>query len=169
MIRRPFAVFPLILVVALAIGTTDTFVTAGEPTGNPPAIQMDQIGATAEKQYSGDGLSVYATDGGARLCCVFQKMEGEITPEGLWLNSTANSSQSERFRIVATALGRTLRQDARDPLTLVGFPNDGEVARRALPAIGTVEVADKVVFRWRKPMKARHLAWSQGRFACFLH
>ena len=31
-----------------------------------------------------------------------------------------------------------------------------------------VEVADKVVFRWWKPMKARHLVRSRGRVVCFL-
>jgi hypothetical protein len=60
---------------------------------NPPAIALDQTGATAQKQYSGDdGLSVSASSGSARLKCVIQKLEGEVTCEGLWLNSTADES-----------------------------------------------------------------------------
>jgi hypothetical protein len=73
---------------------------------NPSAIPLDQLGATAQKQYSGDGLSVFATSGGARLTCVFQKMEGEATPDGLWLTSTVTNALNDRFRIIAAALGR---------------------------------------------------------------
>src|SRR5262245_30030674 len=43
---------------------------ASTPVANPSAIPLDQIGVTAEKQYSGDGLSVWATNGEARLRCV---------------------------------------------------------------------------------------------------
>jgi hypothetical protein len=34
---------------------------------------------------------------------------------------------------------------------------------------GAVEVMDKVVFRWPKPMKARHLAGSRECIVCFLN
>jgi len=46
---------------------------------------MDQIGAVVGKQYQGDGLFVAATPEGARLRCVFQKLEGEAL-RGLWLS-----------------------------------------------------------------------------------
>src|SRR5438093_13432048 len=39
-------------------------------------IPTDQIGSVAGKQYSGDGLAVAATPNGARLRCVFQRLEG---------------------------------------------------------------------------------------------
>ena len=39
-------------------------------------VPLDQIGTVAGKQYQGDGLSVAATPDGARLKCVFQKLEG---------------------------------------------------------------------------------------------
>ncbi len=67
---------------------------------------MDQIGAVAGKQYQGDGLSVAATPEGARLRCVFQKLEGEATPEGLWLTSITDTAYGERFRVVAVEVGR---------------------------------------------------------------
>src|SRR3989442_8437476 len=82
-----------------------TIKAADVPTANPSAIPLDQIGATVEKKYSGDGLSVCATDSGARLRCLFQKLEGEVTREGLWLTSTAGESKGDHFRVVATAVG----------------------------------------------------------------
>ncbi len=95
-------------------------------------IPFDQLGAAAEKQYQGDGLAVSATDFGASLRCVFQKIEGQVTREGLWLSSTAEKSKGERFRIIATTLGRLSKEEARIPLT------------------GTVEVAGKVA-RFLRP------------------
>ena len=99
-----FHVLPLLLLALTA--------AAGVPATNPSPIPLDQLGTTVEKQYSGDGLSVCATDGGARLRCVFQKMEGEVTREGLWLMSTAEESKGERFRVMAAAVGRAAFADA---------------------------------------------------------
>jgi hypothetical protein len=92
--------------LALMMLLPHTIAAGGPPAANPLAISLDQIGATVKKQYSGEGLSVCATDGGARLRCVFQKIEREVTREGLWLTSTAEESRGERFRVVATAVGR---------------------------------------------------------------
>jgi hypothetical protein len=41
------------------------------------------------------------------LRCVFQRLDGDATPEGLWLVSTVTKSVTERFRVLATAVGRT--------------------------------------------------------------
>ena len=49
---------------------------------------------------------VNATADGARLSCVFQKLEGEVTPQGLWLSSTAPGSSHTSFRVLATSLDR---------------------------------------------------------------
>lgn len=68
---------------------------------------MDQLGAVAGKQYHGDGLSVTATPDGPRLRCAFQRLEGEVTRDGLWLRSTAGDAQAERFRVIAVAVERT--------------------------------------------------------------
>lgn len=72
---------------------------------NPNPIPMDQIGAVAGKQYSGDGLSVLATKDGAVLRCVFQRLDGEATSEGLWLKSTVTDQANDRFRVKAVAMG----------------------------------------------------------------
>ena len=115
-------------------------------------IPMDQLGAAAGKQYQGDGLSVTATPAGARLRCVFQRLEGEVTDEGLWLSSTAEGAKGERFRVVAVGVGRS-REGGRaspraltsSPLSSPPLPNESGLARTlALPGTGKVEVADQV-------------------------
>ena len=88
-------------------------------------IPLAELGAKAGAQYHGDGLSVTPTPEGARLHCVFQKLEGQVTPEGLWLNSTVEPPTGDKFRVVASAIGR-----------------DG--ALRVLPPQGAVTVADKL-------------------------
>src|SRR5688572_15971269 len=51
------------------------------------AIAWSQIGSRAEASYKGEGLAVSHTEGGALLRCVFQRLEGQATTEGLWLVS----------------------------------------------------------------------------------
>src|SRR5205085_7790002 len=70
------------------------------------SIPWSQIGAKAGADYKGDGLAVIATTEGARLRCAFQKLEGEATPEGLWLTSTVTNGASDRFRVVAADVRR---------------------------------------------------------------
>jgi hypothetical protein len=72
-------------------------------------IPWSEIGAKAGAQYSGDGLSVYTdAQGKLRIRCLFQRMDGEITTEGLWLTSTTpESSALDRFRVRAESLGRS--------------------------------------------------------------
>ncbi len=78
-----------------------------QASGQPQSpIPMDQLGAVAGKQYQGDGLAICTTPNGARLHCVFQRLEGEATTNGLWLRSTAEGSNSERLRVVAVEVGR---------------------------------------------------------------
>ena len=78
---------------------------APAPTHAP--IPWDQIGAKAGADYRGDGLRVTAQGESVKLNCMFQRLEGEATPEGLWLTSTVTNQVQDRFRVVATALGRT--------------------------------------------------------------
>src|SRR5437899_1672950 len=75
----------------------------------PKSIPWSQLGAKAGADYKGDGLSVSPTANGARLRCAFQRLEGEATPEGLWLSSTVTNGVNDRFRIVAAAVGRVER------------------------------------------------------------
>src|SRR3989442_13282641 len=85
----PHGMATLLLAVLMFLPRTSA--AAGQ-AANSSAIPLEQIGATVEKQYKGDGLSVCATPGGARLRCGFQKIEGEVAREGLWLTSTAEES-----------------------------------------------------------------------------
>ncbi len=102
----------------------------------------------------GDGLSVAATPEGARLHCVFQKLEGQVTREGLWLNSTTGASKGERFHVVASAVGRSdmERGHSCPPLvpslsmrTRMSALRDVPGETKGLPRRGTVEVADQLV------------------------
>ncbi len=69
-------------------------------------IPLSEIGAAAQKQYHGDGLSVRPGADGAALRCVFQKLEGQVTSQGLWLSSTADKVAGTPFRVLAQSLGR---------------------------------------------------------------
>jgi hypothetical protein len=72
----------------------------GSATNAP--IAWGDLGAKATAQYSGEGLAVAtAADGAVRLRCAFQKLEGEVTREGLWLRSTVPGTAASRFRVVA--------------------------------------------------------------------
>jgi hypothetical protein len=75
-------------------------------TNTPTAIPWNQIGAKAGANYQGDGLAVTPTGFGVRLHCVFQRLDGEATPEGLWLTSTVTNTPSDRFRVTAMVVGR---------------------------------------------------------------
>ena len=91
--------------VWLAITAPSAFAEASQQSSAP--IPMDQLGAVAGKQYQGDGLSVVATPDGASLRCAFQRLEGQVTREGLLLSSTADNNSGERFRVRAASVGRT--------------------------------------------------------------
>src|SRR6266568_3611021 len=71
-----------------------------------PPFPWSQLGAKAGADYQGDGLAVSPTVEGARLRCVFQRLEGEATREGLWLTSTVTNAVNDRFRVTAAEVGR---------------------------------------------------------------
>ncbi|MGO8927464.1 MAG: hypothetical protein ACLQU3_11310 [Limisphaerales bacterium] len=75
-------------------------------TNTRSAIPWNQIGAKAGANYQGDGLAVTPTGSGARLHCVFQRLDGEATPEGLWLTSTVTNTMHDRFRVIAVEVKR---------------------------------------------------------------
>src|ERR1041384_3090408 len=75
-------------------------------SADAPRLAWSQIGAKAGADYQGDGLAVSPTAGGARLRCVFQRLEGEATREGLWLTSTVTNGVNDRFRVTAAEVGR---------------------------------------------------------------
>ncbi len=100
------ACFALTLTSLLAAQANNQPPTAESSANQSAPIPMDQLGAVAGKQYQGDGLSVIATPDGARLRCAFQRLEGQVTREGLWLSSTADNNSGERFRVMAMQVGR---------------------------------------------------------------
>ncbi|HYF36256.1 MAG TPA: choice-of-anchor D domain-containing protein [Prosthecobacter sp.] len=112
----------LTLAVAMGLGTLMS--QAGLTAWGAEPIPLERLGAEAQKGYAGDGISIEATPQGARLRAAFQKLEGEVTEAGLWLESTEAAGR-ERFRVVARALGRT------------------EGVMRGLPETGRVVVAGK--------------------------
>ena len=105
---RPLA--RAVVVMALLAGAVSGRAqTSATPTAQPAAtIPFDRLGAEAQKQYSGDGISITPMAEGARLRAVFQKLEGQATREGLWLTSMAeeDAGKGEKFRVLASAVGR---------------------------------------------------------------
>ncbi|HXJ61553.1 MAG TPA: hypothetical protein VNU68_33335, partial [Verrucomicrobiae bacterium] len=81
-----------ICAVALGIGSSFSLAVAAGDSADAARTKSStpwsQLGAKAGADYQGDGLGVIPTAAGARLRCVFQRLEGEATPEGLWLTST---------------------------------------------------------------------------------
>src|SRR5438552_3654433 len=74
----------------------------GQGEGSPnQSIPWIQLGVNATAQYSGDGLGVIATPLDAQLRCVLQKLEGEVTVDGLSLSSTVPETR-DQFRVTAT-------------------------------------------------------------------
>jgi hypothetical protein len=94
------------LFVAMGAQAADAPSTRNTPAKKTEAIPWDQLGAKAGANYQGDGLSVAATEAGARLHCGVQRLDGEATGEGLWLVSTVTNRPDDRFRVVARAVGR---------------------------------------------------------------
>jgi len=87
-------------------------------TNTPGAIPWNQIGAKAGADYKGDGLAVTPTEAGARLHCVFQRLDGEATPEGLWLTSTVTNTVNDRFSVTAMAVRRALEKQKAESRNL---------------------------------------------------
>src|ERR1039458_6127685 len=73
---------------------------------NDTAIPFSQIGAVASQHYTGEGLSIVQSAEGASLRCVFQKLEGRVNCQGLWLTSEAGGSNSTSFRVISESVGR---------------------------------------------------------------
>src|SRR5215471_12839448 len=83
----------------------------------PQTMAWNQIGARATADYHGEGLTVSPTTIGARLHCVFQRLDAEVTSDGLWLTSTVGNQTNERFRVKPVALKRG---PANVPLSTLG-------------------------------------------------
>jgi hypothetical protein len=73
------------------------------------AIPFAQLGSEADKKGGSTASSITPTATGARLKALMQDLEGEATPEGLWLTSTADEDVGKvnRFRVKAAAFGHS--------------------------------------------------------------
>src|SRR5437899_9250123 len=128
-------------------GTADSADILGAKTSE--AIPWSRVGAKAGADYKGDGLAVIPTAGGARLSCVFQRLEGEATCEGLWLTSTVSNGVNDCFCVVAAEVGRQ-RNGLLSP-TLSSREGEGEqVQVVAIAKKGTVAI-DGQVARFTRP------------------
>src|SRR5258706_11914702 len=112
-----------------------TLLTADAPPSKcATAIEWSQIGARAGVDYHGEGLAVSAAGGGSRLRCVFQQLEGEATPEGLWLTSTVSNALAERFCVVASSVGR--RAEEMEALSRTSMvTSDSQTVRLIRPGL----------------------------------
>lgn len=98
-------------------------------------IPWDQIGAKAGADYHGDGLAVTPATYGARLHCVFQRLDGEATGEGLWLVSTVTNTVPDRFQVKAAAIGRTEEKAAADLSAAGNVVVDGQNLKYVRPGL----------------------------------
>jgi hypothetical protein len=114
--------------VATAASTNDLLVKTPESTGDnlPKTIPWNQVGAKAGADYHGEGLAVIPTTDGAELHCMFQRLDGEVTREGLWLTSTVANLGNDRFRVMAVAVGRRMAGE-QQATSETQLPRTGEV------------------------------------------
>ena len=96
--RRSFGIQLLCLSLVWAF----TGLACAEKPTTP--ITFSEIGTKATADYHGDTQAVTATSEGARLQYGLQKLEGNATAEGLWLESTEPGGG--RPRLLAAALRR---------------------------------------------------------------
>src|ERR1019366_2828338 len=113
--QRPAAALIIAATTVLAVTTDSLWAASPERAASAAtvaapssqSIPWSDLRAKATAQCSGDGLAVCAGENGAvRLRCAFQRLEGEVTRDGLWLTSTVEGAAADRFRVVADYVGR---------------------------------------------------------------
>jgi hypothetical protein len=122
-------------------------------TNTIAAIPWAQIGAKAGADYHGEGLAVMPTADGARLHCVFQRLDGEATPEGLWLTSIVTNGLNDRFRVVAAEVTRvnstrSLKSETQDQVQ--SLLTSAATDHAALPRTGNISIDGQTV-RFTRP------------------
>ncbi|HUD45259.1 MAG TPA: hypothetical protein VMR33_00435 [Candidatus Baltobacteraceae bacterium] len=133
---RPCSLLALFLLAGLP-ATRVALAADLAATNNPSAISWNEIGAKVGANYQGDGLAVTPDGFAARLHCVFQRLDGEATPEGLWLTSTVTNTVSDRFRVTAVDVGRKAANAAfNSPLAEAGKVSVcGQTVRLSRPGL----------------------------------
>src|SRR5262245_11800160 len=125
--------FSLAARAADSVAPPATVTKEARPVASSATIPWSEVGAKAGAGYQGDGLRIIPTAEGARLRCIFQRLEGEATREGLWLVSTVTNALRERFRVLATAVGRTPEAEKLPSTGAVSI--DGQTVRFVRPAL----------------------------------
>lgn len=129
-----------VLKAALLCLTLTWPITGAAQTEKPSAaIPFAEIGAKATADYQGDALGISATADGARLRCGFQKLEGRVTLEGLWLESTA-PGDGGRLRLVAASVSREGAMDDGVQPLWAGFD-------WSIPRAGAFDFCEPIVAR----------------------
>ncbi len=99
--KTPLAFAPILCLLAAFLTTPAMADSPAPAPGTGPtgsaSIPVDQLGAAAQKQYSGDGIGITPTANGARLKALFQRLEGEATTERLWVRSTGKEANAEAW------------------------------------------------------------------------
>jgi len=126
------------------------------PRSGFPRPSWSQIGAKGGADYQSDGLAVSPNAWGARLRCIFQRLEGEATREGLWLTSTVippRGTVSDRFRVVAADVRRltsTRKLKAETVNKFQSLLTSAATRHGGLPPTGTVSL-DGQTARFTRP------------------
>src|SRR5438034_5552925 len=148
----------LLCALALGMGSSFNLAAAAADAADTAktSIPWAQLGAKAGADYQGDGLAVIATAGGARLRCVFQRLEGEATREGLWLTTTVippSGTVNDRFRVVAADVRRltsTRKLKAETVNEFQSLLTSAAARHRGLPPTGAVSL-DGQTARFTRP------------------
>ena len=102
----PSGVLAILVICVSATASAGEDTSLSEQAGTEISIRWPELGVKATAQYSGNGLVLFSTPGGTvHLRCTFQRLEGEVTRDGLWLTSTAPSKVPDRVHVVADYVG----------------------------------------------------------------
>ena len=133
--RRIALVFCVLTLLLAAVPPLPASARTARPgtAETPKTIPLNQLGATADQQLTDQQPGIRPTATGAAIQAVLQDLAGDLTPQGLWLHSTAEDDPaSHPFRIKAAALGR------------------GVAVARPFAENGPVQVSDNLA-RWLRP------------------
>ncbi len=98
-----------------------------DPLKAPPRVTLSDSTVRLGAESLGKGTAVFADAAGARLHCLFQRLDGEATAQGLWLTSMVTNTVIDRFRVRSVGIGV-----------------------QSFPDTGTVSIVGQTV-RWSRP------------------